>query len=309
MADSVSFNGQTVTFTGSNVLSSAIVGDNLTGMTHVIIEGYSSIGDNAFNGASSLTSITIPDTVTSIGQYAFSHATSLTDINIPDSVTSIKQYAFQNATSLSSITIPDSVTSMRYNSFIGATSLSSITLSASVTSIEDGTFSGATSLTSITIPDGVTSIGVGAFLNATSLTSINIPEGVTIIGDNAFEGTTNLTEIIIPDTVNNIGGSTFRNSGLKIFNIESVNNALGITSSFTSPISLYGGVNVCIYFLTKFTYIDGTTISIDISGQLAENNIIRRDISSVTCGTRVTSIGDFALRMPTLTSVTFDSNS
>ena len=48
-----------------------------------------SIGDDAFWGCTSLTSITIPDSVTSIGDRAFWACLSLSSINIPDSVTSI----------------------------------------------------------------------------------------------------------------------------------------------------------------------------------------------------------------------------
>ena len=55
-----------------------------------------SIGDWAFRGCKSLTSITIPDSVTSIGDNAFFKCTSLTSITIPDSVTSIGGYVFQN---------------------------------------------------------------------------------------------------------------------------------------------------------------------------------------------------------------------
>ena len=48
-----------------------------------------SIGGFAFNGYSSLTSVTIPNSVTSIGNYAFYDCSSLTSVTIPNSVTSI----------------------------------------------------------------------------------------------------------------------------------------------------------------------------------------------------------------------------
>ena len=71
-----------------------------------------SIGDGAFSGCASLTSVTIPDSVTSISDRAFSGCLSLTSITIPDSVTSIGDSAFSGCTSLTSITIPKNVSSI-----------------------------------------------------------------------------------------------------------------------------------------------------------------------------------------------------
>ena len=93
----------------------------------VVITGDTSIGDDAFYGCTSLTSIEIPDSVTSIGNYAFFSCSSLTSIKIPDSVTSIGYYAFAYCSSLTSIEIPDSVTSIGEDAFYGCTSLTSVT--------------------------------------------------------------------------------------------------------------------------------------------------------------------------------------
>jgi len=145
------------------------------------------IGASAFRDCTSLTSITIPDSVTSIRDYAFSGCTSLTSITIPNGVTKIGDYAFGGCTSLTSITIPNGVTKIGEAAFGGCTSLTSVTIPDSVTNIRTATFEECTSLTSITIPDSVTSIGSYAFKNCTSLTSITIPDSVTEIGYEAFE--------------------------------------------------------------------------------------------------------------------------
>ena len=118
-----------------------------------------SIGGNAFEGCASLTSITIPNSVTSIGDSAFYGCSSLTSITIPNGVMEIGELTFRNCANLTSITISDGVTSIGYSAFEYCTSLKSITIPESVTSIGDCAFADCTSLTSITIPGSVTSIG------------------------------------------------------------------------------------------------------------------------------------------------------
>ena len=193
-----------------------------------------SIGNNAFENCSSLTSITIPEVVTSISSSAFSNCHSLTSITIPEGVTSIGQSAFYNCYSLTSITIPEGVTSIGNKAFYACLSLTSITIPEVVTSIGSAAFSGCYSLTSITIPEGVTSIGSDtfgacysltniaipssvtnmdyrAFSNCRSLTSITIPEGVTSISSYTFENCYSLTNIAIPSSVTNIDSQAFYN--------------------------------------------------------------------------------------------------
>jgi hypothetical protein len=87
-----------------------------------------SIGNRAFYNCSSLTSITIPNSVTSIGDYAFAYC-SLTSVTIPNSVTSIGNNAFAYC-SLTSVTIPNSVTSIGDYAFRSCSSLTSIACEA-----------------------------------------------------------------------------------------------------------------------------------------------------------------------------------
>ena len=83
----------------------------------VIPNDVTTVGEDAFSGCTSLTSVTIPDSVMTIGNSAFEDCTSLESVTIPDSVTTIGDFAFCGCTSLASVTIPDSVTSIGFEAF------------------------------------------------------------------------------------------------------------------------------------------------------------------------------------------------
>ncbi len=191
-----------------------------------------SIGDWAFSGCTSLTSITIPNSVTSIGDWAFSECTSVKSIKLPNSVTEISEEAFYGCTSLTSITIPNSVKSIGSCAFNKCVSLTSITIPDSVTNIDSGafanntklksitisknlaeikyrTFAGCTSLVSVTIPGKLKSIASEAFNGCESLKSVNLPDGVTSIGMFAFENCGALKAVTIPASVTNVGEAAF----------------------------------------------------------------------------------------------------
>ena len=139
----------------------------------IIADGVTTIGDNAFNGCSSLTSVTIPNSVTTIGWRAFSGCSSLTSITIPNSVTIIGGSAFKHCSSLTSVTIPNSVTIIGDETFYGCSFLTSVTIGNSVTTIGHEAFSGCTNLQKVNIGNSVKTIGKEAFNNCTSITQIS----------------------------------------------------------------------------------------------------------------------------------------
>jgi len=189
-----------------------------------------------FSYCSSLTSVSIPSSVTSIGNHAFSgtpwynnyYAAASDglfyidnilfgykgsepkgDVTIKDGTKIIAGNAFSDCSGLTSVIIPSSVVSIGNSAFSDCSGLTSVIIPSSVVSIGDGAFWGCSGLTSVTIPEGVTSIGNCAFVYCSGLTSVTIPEGVTSIGDSAFSGCSGLTSVSIPSSVTSIGGRAF----------------------------------------------------------------------------------------------------
>ena len=138
-----------------------------------------SIGNNAFRGASSLASITIPKTITSIGDNSFYNCFSLTYITIPSNVTSIGGSAFYDCYSLTNIMIPSNVTSIGSSTFIYCYSFAGITIPSSVASIATKAFSSCYGLGSIHFK-GSTPPSIGAsdaFSNLPTDCKIYVPTG------------------------------------------------------------------------------------------------------------------------------------
>ena len=229
----------TVTITGCSYEASGAL------VIPATIEGYpvTSIETSAFQGCSSLSSITIPDSVTSIGDYVFNVCGSLTSIEvaagnpsfrsmegvlfskdgktlirypegksgsyqIPQGVTSIGARAFFDCSSLTSVRIPYGVTSMGTQAFFECSSLASATVPGSVTSIGAGAFSRCASLQEIMLAEGIGEIQFGAFEDCSSLKRVELPNSVTTIGYDAFLNS-GLTSVTIPASVTSIGAGAF----------------------------------------------------------------------------------------------------
>ena len=138
----------------------------------------------AFSNCASLTSITIPNSVTSIGFSTFYGCASLSGINIPEGVTSIEDFTFSNCISLTSITIPESVTSIEENAFYGCNSLKSVTIPESVTDIGDSAFAECNAVETATVH--ATAI---SFIPKPNLKTVVVTGG-TCIGYSAFSNCT-----------------------------------------------------------------------------------------------------------------------
>ena len=182
----------------SNPVTSVVIPDSVT-----------SIGDYLFSGFSSLTSVTLGNSVHSIGRFAFTSC-NLTSVTFPNSVTSIGDYAFNSCASLTSLAIPNSITSINEGAFSGCAALTSLIIPNSVTSIMESAFELCSGLTSVTFGNSVTSIGLGAFRFCSALTTLTIPNSVTSIEPQAFMNCTNLSSVIISSSVTNIGENAFQ---------------------------------------------------------------------------------------------------
>ena len=214
---------RSVTVTGGNILYGAFY--NCSTITSVTIpDSVKSIGNNAFSGCTGLTSVTIGNSVTSIGRYAFSGCTGLTSVTIPESLTNMQNSAFHDCTGLTSVYYTGDIagwcgitfgnwssTPLYYAGklYIDGQLVTDLVIPDSVTKIKDYAFSGYTGLTSVNMGNSVNIIGDSAFSGCTGLTSVTIGNSVTSIGDSAFSGCTRLTSVTIGNSVTSIGGTAF----------------------------------------------------------------------------------------------------
>ncbi len=162
-------------------------------------------------GSSSVTTVSIPETVEKIYDYAFA-GSGITSITVPASVKEIGKGAFKDS-KLSSIAFEgDRLSEIAEETFYG-TKLVSITLPNSVAKI--GSYAFANSfLNAISVGDNVSSIGSYAFAYCNKLRSVALSDSVKTIDDYAFSECSALTEITIP-SVREAGEGVFVRSGLK----------------------------------------------------------------------------------------------
>lgn len=191
------------TFTGTGTLDQATVNANIGTAQKICIQGYTSIGINAFFNITQVTSVTIGTSVTSISESAFDLCTGLTSLIIPNSVQSIAPRAIRRCANLVSVTLPTNplFTIVSTGVFFNCPKLTSIIIPNSVITIDISSFQGCITLASVTIGTSVQFINAAAFQNCQNLSSIAIPNSVTSIASNAFRGCTALTTVYISNVL------------------------------------------------------------------------------------------------------------
>lgn len=178
------------------------------------------IGNAAFRD-SSVTSVTIPASVTEIGANAFAGCTNLTSVTYggdwsnltiqsgnPAVEDAAKDAANEQLFDFEFILNNTAVVVIRYKGTAADVTIPSRYQGKPVTTIGHAAFFNS-AVTSVTIPDSVTSISDEAFINCPKLTNISIPNSVTYIGFSAFSSCTSLKSITLPSSLSFISGALF----------------------------------------------------------------------------------------------------
>lgn len=198
------------------------------------------IGEAAFQDNTTITSVTIPDSVTEIGANAFAGCTNLTSVNYiggdwskltiqsgnPAVEDAAKDAANEQLFDFEFILNNTAVIVISYKGTAADVTIPSRYKGKPVTVIDHTAFYNNSAVTSVTIPDSVTAIPDYAFGFCSQLTNISIPNSVTFIGFSAFNSCTSLKSITLPSSLNTIQSYAFYNCG----NLKTIRIPVSVTS-------------------------------------------------------------------------------
>ncbi len=256
------------------------------------------VGENAFLGCTSVTSLQLNEGLQEIGQYAFKDLTALTgDLSIPATVTTIGEGVFLGCTSLNgTLTIGGELTEIDgvlLDKLVGANIVDNFTaviLREGVTTIGDDAFDNCKNLAEVTIPSTVTRIGDSAFAS-TAISKLALPDGLLEIGTSAFASCTQLKEVVIPATVERIGYAAFAyNTGTETVVVPYTKNGIEYDTDQSGHAYVFS------------TYGDNSKLKTVILGNSPEKNGVQTlfanslaNVEYMILGAGVQSIGDWFL--------------
>ena len=240
------YNAETGWITGADeTVKNVLIPAKIDGVTIVGIDPYVFANRSDYwgyvNDNTTLTSVSIPNTMEEIGENAFKQCTALSTLRFaPGSkLKTIGEYAFQGCSSITSLTIPDGLKNIGDGAFCGLKNLKYLTMSGEVDgsgwidwwSIDTLTLTGTyvmgrapadkdgyiwydtlpgRNARKVILSEGITSIDDYAFNRCQNLEQLVLPTSLQTIGAHAFEFCENLTDITIPDSLQTLGQDCFK---------------------------------------------------------------------------------------------------
>lgn len=199
-----------------------------------ISEGIQSLESCAFRGATVLTDISLPSTLTSIADHCFIWCYALQEIALPENLKRLGERCFYESIGLKSIKFPESLDALEEGTFINCRALSKAVFPENVkyNTIPKKFFSGCYALTSVNIPEQIETIGDESFDSCYSLKNITLPNGLKAIGYDAFFYTALKETLTVPKSVQIIGESAFYNTKISKLCVLCENATIG-SSAFS----------------------------------------------------------------------------
>ena len=193
-------------YDGRNVVAIGYEGFQRSNITKVTIpESVTTIGGLAFDSCIYLEEVVFAgeSQLTTIGSAAFRACSSLTSITLPQTVSTVGSELFRDCKKLQQFTIPQSLTTVEHSMFLDCINLQTITIHAGVTSIDDYAFSFCQSLKDVIFEQDsqLHTICQKAFFN-TGISEITIPASVARIEMFAFSNCPQLKSIYFEEPTN-----------------------------------------------------------------------------------------------------------